>query len=46
MAQRKRRPFSAEFKSVPRFLDHYALRILDKLGIDAEGAGLRWGGEP
>ena len=32
-------------EDLPRFLDHYALRILDKLGIDAEGAGLRWGGE-
>lgn len=33
-------------EDLPRFLDHYALRILDKLGIDAEGAGLRWGTEP
>jgi 4-hydroxy-3-polyprenylbenzoate decarboxylase len=32
-------------EDLPRFLDHYALRILDKLGIDAEGAGLRWGSE-
>ncbi len=33
-------------EDLPRFLDHYALRILDKLGIDAEGAGLCWGSEP
>ncbi len=27
-----------------RFLDHYALRVLDRLGIAVEGdAGLRWG---
>ncbi len=32
-------------EDLPRFLDHYALRILDKLGIEAEGAGLRWGNE-
>lgn len=32
-------------EDLPRFLDHYALRILDHLGIEAEGAGLRWGTE-
>ena len=26
-----------------RFLDHYAMRILDKLGLDTPGGGLRWG---
>ncbi|HXU44145.1 MAG TPA: UbiX family flavin prenyltransferase [Thermoanaerobaculia bacterium] len=26
-----------------RFLDHYAMRILDKLGLDTPGEGLRWG---
>ena len=31
-------------ESFDRFLDHYALRILDRLGIDEEGErGLRWG---
>lgn len=29
--------------SLERFLDHYVLRVLDRLGIEAaEGAGLRW----
>ncbi len=31
-------------ESFERFLDHYALRILDRLGIDEAGEeGLRWG---
>ncbi len=31
-------------ESFDRFLDHYALRILDRLGIDEPGeGGLRWG---
>ena len=31
-------------ESFDRFLDHYAMRILDKLGIDEPGeGGLRWG---
>jgi 4-hydroxy-3-polyprenylbenzoate decarboxylase len=31
-------------ESFDRFLDHYALRILDQLGIDEAGeSGLRWG---
>ncbi len=32
-------------ESFDRFLDHYALRVLDRLGIPEPGApGMRWGG--
>ena len=30
-------------ESFERFLDHYAMRILDRLGIEVGGDGLRWG---
>ena len=30
-------------ESFERFLDHYAMRILDRLGIEVGGEGLRWG---
>ncbi len=33
-------------EDLPRFLDHYALRILDRLGLETEGPGLRWGEGP
>jgi 4-hydroxy-3-polyprenylbenzoate decarboxylase len=32
-------------EELPRFLDHYALRVFDHLGLAEPGAaGLRWGG--
>ena len=32
-------------EDLERFLDHYALRLLDRLGVEADGApGLRWQG--
>jgi len=28
--------------SMQTFLDHYAMRVMDRLGLETEGSGLRW----
>ena len=30
-------------ESLDRFVDHFAMRLLDQLGLATEGSGLRWG---
>ena len=33
-----------EVSAMSVFIDHYCVRLLDLLGIDTEGSGLRWKG--